>query len=205
MKMILNRTILHIKENFAYYGFSATALIVGAFVAAVCAFSLSELSQKELILFFDDFYVNLIESGTDAKIIMLGGLKTNLILFLALLFMSTSVIGLPLIVLTAAMKSFASSFTLLFMFKAYGVRALLFFISAVLPHMLITLPCYVVLFAICVKFSGMLTVGKAELKNRFIGFLLTLALLFLIALAGLLMQAYIEPLLLGCFAKYFIG
>ena len=205
MKLILKRTIQHIKENFAYYGFSASALIVGAVVAAVCAFSLSELSQKELIMFFDDFYVNLIESGTDAKIIMLGGLKTNLFLFLSLLFMSTSVIGLPLIMLIAAAKSFASFFALMFMFKAYGVRALLFFISAVVPHVLITLPCYFVLFAMCIKFSRMLTLGKSELKKRFVGFLLTLALLFLIAVAGLLMQAYIEPLLLGCFAKYFVG
>ena len=204
MKLILKKTLQHIRENFAYYGFSASALFVGAAIAAVCAFSLPELSQKELVLFFDDFYINLTETGTDAKIIMLGGFKTNLFLFFALIFMSSSIIGLPLIIMTAMAKGFAFSFALAFMFRAYGVRALLFFVSAVLPHMFITFPLNLLLFAICIKFCKSLPIGKQGLKKEFGGFLLTLASLFLLAMAGVLMQAYIEPLLLECFAKFFI-
>lgn len=204
LKKLLNKIIFHIKDNFAYYGISTAALFSGAVLAVVCAFSLPELSTKELALYFEDFFSGFSESGADAKLIMLSVIKTNALTFCLLILFSVMIIGTPFIVLVGVCHGFAFGFAVSFIFKIYGVRALLVVLSAIVPHIIIAFPCNVMLLAFCLRFCLSLKGDKNNIKKRMLSFLLNLAGIFALAFAGALMQAYIEPILIGLIARYFV-
>ena len=204
LKTLLQKATYHVRNHFAYYGVCAAVFFGGAVIAAVCAFSLPELNEKELALYFGDFFTNFVQTGADSQAVLLSVLKSNAALFAVLALCSTMVIGAPLIAVVGLCRGFAFGFTAAFLFKTYGLRTLLFLLGAVLPHALITLPCEFVLLAVCLRFSVSLIKDRSDLKKRLLHFTLVLLGLFAVFAAGALLQAYIEPVLLKCFAGYFV-
>lgn len=203
LKTLLQNIKLHLKNNLAYYGVSAVALLGGAAMAAVCAFSLPELNEKELVLYFGDFFASLAETGADRSVILLSALRSEALLFVLSALFSMAVVGAPLIACIGLYRGFAFGFAISFLMKTYGMRSLLFLLS-MLPHLAVMLPCRLALLAVCLRFCVSLVRGRTALKKRIFEFILLLAGLFLLALAGVLLQAYIEPLLLECFAAVFV-
>ncbi len=204
LKKLLNKIIIHIKENFAHYGISTAALLSGAFVAVVCAFSLSELGVKELALYFEDFFNGFLKSGADAKLIMISVIKTNAITFCLLILFSAMIIGAPFIVFVGVCRGFAFGFAVSFIFKLYGARALLIILSAILPHIIFAFSCIVMALALCLRFCLLLKNDRIGIKKRIPAFLLNLTGIFMLVFAIALMQAYIEPVLIELIAGYFV-
>lgn len=204
LKRLFNRILFHIKDNFAYYGISTAALFCGAVLAVVCAFSLPELNAKELTLYFEDFFVSFSESGADSKLIMLSSLRINAIIFCALTVFSVMIIGMPFIVFSQVCIGFALGFAITFVFKIYGISALLLVLTAIIPHIIFILPCYIVLIVFCLRFCVILKNDRCNIKKQMLRFLFSIMIIFTIVLAGTLMQAYIEPVLTQLVAKYFI-
>ncbi len=205
LKLMMQKMTFHVKENITYYGICAAALLCGVIVAAVCAFSLTELNAKELTLYFNDFFTNFTQTGADSSVIFLSSLKSNALLFVLLALFSTMIVGAPFIVAIGLYSGFTVGFTVVFLFKTYGLRTLLFLLGGMLPHALITLPCHLMLLAVCLRFSVSLTKDRSSLKNRLTSFFFVLLALFAVSIASSLLQAYIEPVLLGCFSGYFVA
>ena len=204
LKKLFNRILFHIKDNFAYYGISTAALFCGAVLAVVCAFSLPDLNLKELTLYFEDFFDSFSKSGADSNIIMISALKTNSIMFCALTIFSVMIIGIPFIVFSGMCIGFAFSFAITFVFKVYGISALLLILTAIIPHIIIILPCYVALVAFSLKFCIRLKNDRSDIKKQMLRFLFSVAAIFATVLVGTLLQAYIEPVLIQLITKYFI-
>ncbi len=204
LKKLFNRILFHIKDNFAYYGISTAALFCGAVLAVVCAFSLPEFNVKELTLYFEDFFISFSESGADSRLIMLSALKTNTVIFCTLTLFSVMIIGIPFIVFTGICIGFAFSFAVTFIFKIYGFSALFLIFTAIIPHIIIALPCYIALIAFCLRFCILLKNDRINVKKMMLRFLFSAIIIYAIVLAGTLMQAYIEPVLTQLIAKYFI-
>ena len=114
------------------------------------------------------------------------------------------IIGTPFIVLCGVSIGFAFSFAVTFVFKIYGISALLLILTAIIPHIIITLPCYIALIVLCLKFGIQLKKDKGSTTNQILRFSFCLLIIFALCLSGALMQAYIEPVFIQLVAKYFI-
>lgn len=194
-----------IAKDVKFYSLILASFTIGGIIAAVFAFTLPELSCKELLLYLEDFFRNMSESGADAAALFRSGLLSNLKNFGFLFFFSVTIIGAPLIILFSAVKGFAHGFTLFFMFRLYGVKAALFFLLGMLPHYLILIPCYLGLCALSLKFSFTLLHEKNELKKSILRLVLLFVAFFMLATMATLMQAYIEPLLIRLVAGMYLS
>ena len=181
------------------------SVIVGGMIAAVFAFTLPELSCKELVLYLKDFFQNMSQNGADASALLRSGIFTNLKNFGFLFFFSVTVIGAPFLVIFGAFKGFMHCFTLCLMFRLYGIRAALFLILGMLPHYLLLIPTYLGVTAFCLRFSVQLACEKNDFKKTLPRLLVTLAGFFLPAVMTTLLQAYIEPPLIRLISGLFLS
>ncbi len=193
---LLKACLSYIKRDTKFYTWILIAFLLGGCIAAGLAFTLPELSCKELLLYLGDFFRNIEQNGADSSALFITGILENLKNFGFLFFCSLTVIGAPLIAIFSAVKGFMHGFTLCFLFRLYGIRAALFFLLGMLPHYMILIPCYGLLCGRCLKFSAFLLREKQELKRSLPTFLAGLIFLFLPATMASLLQAYIEPLLI---------
>jgi len=167
---------------------------VGFFLALLCG--MESAQEEEIKLYFTDFVLNVTESGTDAVKIfylsMLNYIKFALILFFA----SVTVIGVPAVLVYTLFKGFSFGMVIGCLFKAFGARAFLVILSAVLPHLFISSVCCLAYTACCMKNACGLTAANGNLKKILIKPLLC-GILFLCAVSiAALIQAYIEPLMI---------
>lgn len=195
----------YIKKDSKFYIFVLAAGIAGSILAAVFAFTLPELSCKELLLYVNDFFKNMNQSGADSWALFRTGLLLNLKNFGILFLLSVMVIGTPFILAYAVVQGFMQGFTLFFMFRLYGIRAPLFCLMGMLPHGLLWLPCYLVLFVVCLKFSMSLLREKQDLRNRLLQFLILLIGLYFVSVMATLLQSYVEPVLIRLISGLFLG
>ena len=197
--------LFYITKNIKFYISILASFTIGGIIAAVFAFTLPELSCKELLLYLEDFFRNMKESGADSVAIFRSGILSNLRSFGFLFFFSVMVIGAPFIAAFAAVKGFMHSFTLFFMFRLYGIRAALFFLLGMLPHYLLLIPCYLGVCAFCLRYSVSIIHEKQELKKMILRLLAALAAFFILATMATLLQAYIEPLLIRLISGLYLS
>lgn len=205
IKSLLQNLKFYVRENSACCAVCAASLLCGVIVGTVYAFSLTELGAKELSLYFGDFFGSFVQAGTDSSVIFADALRAQAILFVFLLLCSGMIFGAPFIAAAGIGNGFSVGFTIAFLLKTYGIRALLFAAGGMLPHMLIMLPCHLAALCVCMHFSVSLLKERAGLKKQLPRHVLTLFALFAAALAAVLLQAYIEPLLVSLMAGYFVG
>lgn len=195
----------YIKEDIKLYICILVSFLIGGVLAAVFAFTMPALSCEELLLYLNDFFQNISKQGADSTALFKTCLSLNLQNFGLLFLCSVMVIGVPFIAAFAAVRGFMHCFTLFFMFRLYGFRALLFFIAGMLPHYLLLVPCYLLLCVTCLKFSLSLTQSKQELKKNLFMFICRLAGLFVLAVMAGLLQSYVEPLLIRLIAGVYLS
>jgi len=201
----LQRTcIFHIKTNTIYYVLVLCGFICGGIIAAACVFGISELSDKELLLYFEDFFSSINQTGTDSFEIFKMAASSNVKLYIVVMLLSMMVIGAPFIAMLSCIFGYSFWFTLLFMFKSYGLKGLIFFVGGMLPHQLIGFPCFMLTLIISMRFSVSLFKGKNDIKSQFAPFLLKMTALFGIAVLSSLLQGYIEPVFLELMSPLFL-
>ena len=197
--------VFHIKSNMIYYILILCGFICGGIVAASCVFGISDLSDKELALYFGDFFASINQTGTNSPEIFKMAAFSNIKLYVVVILLSMMVIGSPFIALLSAFFGYSFWFTLLFVIKSYGVRSLLFFVGGMLPHQIIMFPCFALTLINSMKFSVSLLEGKNDVKSRIVPYVLKMLLLFAVSLLSSLLQGYIEPMFLEIMSPLFLG
>ena len=96
-----------LQKDLYFYICILASFIVGGIIAAVFAFTLPELSCKELLLYLEDFFRNTKQSGADSSALFRAGVVSNLKNFGFLFFFSLTVIGAPFIAGFSAFKGFS--------------------------------------------------------------------------------------------------
>lgn len=197
--------IFHIKSNITYYVLILCGFVCGGIIAAACVFGLSELSFKELTIYFDDFFNSINSGSSDAFSIFKIAATSNLKLYIVLILLSVMVIGMPLIAVLSALVGYSFWFSVLFLFKTYGIKGIVFVLGGILPHQLIMLPCLALTLVICMQFSISLFKGKSDVKSGLLSFLLKMTALFLVSMLSVLLEAYIEPIFMELMSPLYIG
>ncbi len=201
----LRRTCaFHIKSNISYYVLLLCAFVCGGIVAAACVLGLSELSLKELSIYFDDFFTSINSEGSASFDIFKMAAASNMKLYIFLILLSMMAIGAPFIAGVAILFGYSFWFTLFFIFKIYGIRGIVFVVGGMLPHQLILLPCYALTLQVCLRFSVSLFKGKSDFKASLVPFLIKIAVLFLVSILSALLEAYVEPIFLELMSSLFL-
>lgn len=195
---------LYVKPDAGFYIGILASFIVGGIFAAAFALTLPELTCKELLLYLDDFFQNISRQGADSAVLFKTGLLLHAKNFGFLFLFSVMVVGAPFIAGFAAVKGFMHCFTLFFLFRMYGIRAAAFTAAGMLPHYLLLMPCYLIVCAVCLKFSVQLFCERYDMRKKLPRFILALAGLLCLAVMSSLLQAYVEPVLIRLIAGLYI-
>ncbi len=200
-KKFISADISHI----APYGIVIlSAFLVGGIFAAVFAFLLPELTVKELHLYLDDFFRNIKASGTDSFALFRHSLLANLRNFGIIFLFAVMLPGALFLGLFSGFGGFTGGFTLFFLLRLYGFRAVLFALLGILPHALLLLPAYFVALSASLYHAVTLLKEPKEPKHRLFRLSLCLVGALSLTLASSLLQAYIEPALIRLIANLFI-
>ncbi len=192
-----------IQAERALYITVLASFLAGGILAAVFVFTMSELSCEELLLYMNDFFHNMSVQGADAKAVFFTGLRQNLQNVCLLFMLSVMVIGAPFVAGFASVQGFMHCFTLFFMFRLYGAKAVLFLVAGMLPHYLLLAPCYLALCVACLSFSLSLTKEKLLFTRKLPLFSGKLLVFYAITVLSVLMQSYVEPVLIRLIAGLF--
>lgn len=194
----------HLRSNITYYVLILCGFVCGGIIAAVCVFGMNDLSHRELTIYFDDFFKSTNSNGADCFAIFKMAVMSNLRIYIVILLLSLTVIGMPLLVVVSSVLGYSFWFTVIFVIKAYGVKGLLFIFGAIFPHQLILLPCLAVSLMIGIQHSVLLFKGKKNIRTMMVAFIVKTATLFLISLFAALLEGYVEPVFLELMAPLFL-
>jgi len=175
---------------------------LGFVASAVFVFTMQDTVCQELSIYLQDFFHNIAESGTDSAVLCKTGIGMNFRNVLFLLLCSFLIIGAFFIVGFSVLGGFVHGFTFFFFCKQYGIKSLLFFLLGMLPHYTLLAPAYLFFLVLVLRFSLLLR-EKHELKRRVVSLFAKTAVLFALMLMATLLQAYVEPALIGLIAGMF--
>ena len=177
-------------------GYILICAIFAAGVVLSCFLNISVGSEAEIKLYINDFVSNVKKYSTDSfetfSIAMSGNVKLSVVLFL----LSLSVIGSLGIPALVFMKGFSYGAVFVSLHNMMGAKSILFFACSILPHILISAPCFCAYSLHCIKNAYSVSKGARELKSVIVSPLVFGILSVLFLNISALIQAYFEPILI---------
>lgn len=187
-----NEILKLIQINLKGYLLIASVFFAGVILSVIL--NISSGSEEEIKLYISDFISNVKNYTTDSQktfnIAFLGYVKFVFFVFL----MSVTIVGNVGIFIYVFVKGFSYGSVFVALFDMGSAFAFLFFVSAVLPHVLISIPCCISYLLHCAKksFSSLKGIKnfKLTLLEPFFYGVFSIAILSCSAL----IQSYVEPL-----------
>ena len=177
-------------------GYILICAIFAAGAVLSCFLNISVGSEAEIKLYINDFISNVKKYSTDSfetfSIAMNGNIKLCITLFL----LSLSVIGSVGIPAVVFIKGFSYGTVLVSLYNMMGAKFMLFFAYSILPHILISAPCFCAYSLHCIKNAYSVSKGVKELKSAIVSPLVFGILSVLFLNISALIQAYFEPILI---------
>ncbi len=193
---------LLIEANLKGYIILASVFAAGAVIAFV--FRGKSLPEEEIRLYISDFFSNASNMGAGSIKTFYASLLTYLKTALILLFSSVCLIGAPVTLLFALTSGFSYGLVFCALFRTFGMKAILVFLCAIFPHIIISAPAAMAYALHCMKNSYHLIRGEVDFKKSLIT-PLVFALFFLgISGVAALIQTYVEPFLISAIASKFV-
>lgn len=191
----LKRTILQTaEENVRGYILVAGVFLAGVVLAFIL--NLSSGSEEEMKLYIGDFISNVKNYSTDSVKTFGIAVRGYTVFTVVLFVMSITVVGSLCTLGYVFVKGFSYGAVLLAVSNMLGGKSVLFFVCTILPHAIITVPCFASYSLFCIKNSYSISKGAKDLKKFVLmPFLYGILCMMFCGVAALL-QAYIEPLLI---------
>ncbi len=176
--------------------------VSGAVVAAI--FCGNTVPEEEIKSYMQDFLRTSKTLGTDGgKTFLLSMAQYVKFAFYMAIF-SVTIIGVPLILGATVFVGFSYGTVFVCMFRIFGIKAILLFLCAILPHVFISLPCCLCLSCACLKNAGQVYRGNIQFSKTIL-YPMIYCLIFLCAVSvAALIQGFIEPFLLKMIAVQFL-
>lgn len=197
----------HITANKTTYLFLLMAFIIGVSAGAFTVNGLSTMQRDELLNYFQGFLQLFNNQNLKGSELFAIGLSENIKLIVILWILGVTIIGLPFIFLIMGIRGFVTGFTSGFIINALGMRGLLFSGLALLPKEIIIIPCLIGIGVNGINFSLRITKNKSSqddqksgLRTAFMSYCFVTMLYCCIILAGILVDAYVTPILLRMIA-----
>ena len=193
----LKRTILNtITDNLKGYILVVSIFMAGTILAFMM--NISSASLAEMRLYVSDFISNVKNYSTDSSQTFLIAARGYAVFLCIIFLLSITLIGSIAIMGYVFIKGFSYGVFISALLDIFGAKWIVFFICAVLPHIIIIVPCTVSYLLFCIKNAHGVSRGIKDLKTSLLTPFLYGVLCIVLCTAGALIQAYIEPILIRC-------
>ena len=176
--------------------------IVGVSAGAFTVNGLSAMQADELNNYFHGFLQLLGNQTVDGNELLKIALVANAKLVAVLWMLGVTIIGIPFIFAITGIRGFITGFSSGFILKTLGAKGVLFTICSLLPKEIIIVPCTIALGVNGVNFSlnmiksrSIKHFSKESLKKNFIAYCFITAFYSCFIFAGILVEAYIIPVI----------
>lgn len=192
----------HILKNRKEYLFLLMAFVLGISAGAFTVNGLSTMQRDELSSYFHGFLQLLGDQNLESSELFSAALVENLKLIGILWILGVTIIGIPFIFIIMVVKGFITGFSSGFIINALGLKGILFTTFALLPKEIIIVPCLIAIGVNGINFSLQIAKNrtnhdhiKNNLKTSFISYCFVTVFFSCLILAGIILDAYVTPLL----------
>ena len=185
----------HLRENRILYGMGIVFFLVGLFLGQSQIALLSADAAEALTHWLHTFSAPF--TSESAATLFWAALRQQGKSLLTVWFLGMTLIGAPLILGVLLYRGMALGFTLHLLFRFHSFRGLGIFLFAVLPQNLLYIPCLCAGAVLALRLSVQLLKKKRKqpFLSLFLKYQLAFLLLFLLTVAGSLVEAWISPFL----------
>ncbi|MCX7708822.1 MAG: stage II sporulation protein M [Clostridia bacterium] len=209
---IIDMLIKHIKNNSSTYFALFLAFIVGLSAGAFTVNGLSTIQRDELSHYFQGF-LQLLDSQTlDSSELLKVSLLENLKIVTVLWILGVSIIGIPFIYLIIGIRGFITGFSSGFIIEALGMKGILFSLFALIPKEIIVIPCIIALGVNGINFSlniiknkSIRSISRESLRTNFFAYCFVTMFYSCFIMGGILLEAYVTPVLIRMIAPAVIN
>jgi len=210
-KKLRNIISEHIAKNRNGYIFLLLAFILGVSAGAFTVNGLSTMQRDELANYFQGFLQLLKNQNLESTELFSTSLLENLKLIGLLWILGVTIIGIPFIFIILGVKGFIIGFSSGFIINALSFKGVLFTIFALLPKEIIIVPCLIAIGVNGINFSMRIAKNKtthenikANLKASLVSYCFVTAFYSCILFGGLIIDAYLTPVLVRMIAPVVI-
>ncbi len=206
----LNRFFVkHIQGNLIIYFVVLLFFMIGISAGAFTTKALSDGENKELINYLENFFKILntkdINNFGILKQAIISNLQTGLLIWI----LGITIIGIPVILLLIAFRGFIIGFTVGFFVKQMSFKGLVFAIFSLLPQNIFIIPGIILIGVLGISFSVMLIKNRinkpiihTNILNQFFVYSTMISMIYMVIIAGCIIEAYISPLFVKILSKY---
>lgn len=204
----INRSIVkHIQENMLIYFTVLLFFMIGISSGAFITKALSDVENKELIDYIENFFKILNTKEINNYLILKQALISNLKMALLIWILGVTIIGIPIILLLVLIRGFIIGFTVGFFIKQMKLKGLVFSIFSMLPQNILIVPGIILIGVTSISFSIMLIKsrrknGYGNILNQFFIYSTSISIIYLIISLGCFVEAYISPLFIKLLSNY---
>jgi stage II sporulation protein M len=199
----------HLADNIWIYLIIIIAFILGISLGAVTVNNLDEVTRSDAKTYIEGFLELTSGNELQSSQILRQSIKFNLY-FTMLLFLSGLIyLGVIFIPLLVAFRGFCIGFSVAFLSGNIGSGGLLLSIGSVLPQNIIYIPVIIIMGAIGVNYSLRTLRNKyfkkyGAMNSLFAAYAFTTLILFILLLAGCIVESYITALIIKSITPYVI-
>ena len=203
-----NRNVIlnHIKNNLKEYVSVIIVFLIGIVLGVIVLNNSNDLQKQELSTYVNDFVTQLNSDVSIDKIQLLKNvLINNLIIFIGLWFIGSTVIGIPIVYAIVAYKGFCLSYSISTILAVLGgSKGICFVLASILPQNIIYIPCILALAVSGIKLYKSIMkdrrIDNIKLEIfRHIFFSLFICILFII---GSIIETYVSSNIIMSISQY---
>lgn len=201
----------NIKSNFKIYFFLFMAFVAGISAGAFTVNGLSSMQKEELKYYFQGFLQLLDYQKLDSVELLKIAFFDNIKMVALIWILGVSIIGIPFIFLAIGIRGFITGFSSGFVIEIMGSKGMIFTLVALIPKELILVPCLIALGVSGIKFSMKIIkskplkhLSKESLKSDFFAYCMVTLFYTFIIIAGIMVEAYVTPVLIKMSLQTFI-
>ncbi len=201
----LQKTLLkHLENNIKLYFILTLIFICGVSAGAFTVNGLNFGQYEELKNYISGFMNLISNQKIDSGMLFKISLAENAKIVAALWVFGVTIIGIPFIFILVGIRGFITGFSSGFIIGYLGLKGLLVVLLTLFPKEIIIIPCIIALGVNGINFSLEIIKKKSERKNsknslktNFFSYCFFTLFFSCIILGGILIEAYIIPMLAG--------
>lgn len=206
----LNESIRrHLADNIWIYLIVIIVFILGIGLGALAVNNIDEVSKADARIYIEGFLDLASNNELQSAYILKQSIKFNLYFTLILFFSGLVYPGVILIPILIAFRGFCIGFSIAFLTGNIGNNGFLLSLSSVLPQNLIYVPVIIIMGVIGVNYSLWTLKNKyfkkfGAINNIFATYAFSTLILFILLVAGCIMEAYITSMIVKAITPYIV-
>ena len=197
----------HLADNIWIYLIVIFIFILGISLGTLAVNNIDEVSKTDTRTYIEGFLDLTSKNELQSAYILKQSIKFNLYFTLILFFSGLVYLGILFIPLLIAFRGFCIGFSIAFLTENIGRNGFLLSLGSVLPQNLIYVPVIIVMGVIGMNYSLWTLRNKyfkkfGALNNLFATYAFSTLVLFIILIAGCIVESYITSLIIRAITPY---